>query len=61
MNEGFTAALTLCENRTDLDEEEEIFSNDLLPDLLLSEVLDQIPKHLTKRYMVPMLNTGKKR
>ena len=35
MNRGLIAALTLCENRTDLDEEEEIFSNDLLPDFAL--------------------------
>ena len=35
MNEGLTAALAHCENGTDLDDEEQMFSNDLLLDFAL--------------------------
>ena len=48
MNEGLTATLALCKNRTDLDEEEEIFSNDLLLDFALVGSIGSDPKTLDK-------------
>ena len=53
MNEGLTAALALCENRTDLDEEEEIFSNDLLPDFALVGSIGLDPKTLDEALCGP--------
>ena len=42
MNEGFTATLAHCENGTDFDEEEEMFSSDLPPDFASdSKTLDE--------------------
>ena len=46
MNEGFTAALTHCENRTDFDDEEEIFSSDLPLDFALVGSIRSDPKTL---------------
>ena len=46
MNEGLTTTLVLCENGTDLDEEEEILSNDLPPDFALVRSIGSDPKTL---------------
>ena len=53
MNEGLTTTLVLCENGTDLDEEEEIFSNDLPLDFALVRSIGSDPKTLDEALCGP--------
>ena len=46
MNEGLTTTLALCKNGTDLDKEEEIFSNNLPPEFALVGSIGSDPKTL---------------
>ena len=53
MNEGFTAALAHCENGTDFDDEEEIFSSDLPLDFALVGSIRLDPKTLDEALRGP--------
>ena len=60
MNEGLTTTLALAKIEQILMKRKRYSQMICCWILLLLEVLDQIPKHLTKCYVVLMLNTGKK-